>query len=297
MKPIDLSGMGVALVTPFNHNKAIDFDALGRLIDYQIEAGADYLVVLGTTSEAPTLESEERRAVREYAATRAAGRVPLVLGLGGNCTSAVVRELETLPTHAYSAILSVVPYYNKPSQEGIYHHYVAIHQASPLPVILYNVPSRTGVNMTADTTLRIARDCSRVIAVKEASGNLDQARRIIAEKPDGFTLLSGDDSATLPLIECGASGVISVIGNALPGPFAQMVHAALSGDIESARAIDNTLRPYYPLLSVEGNPAGIKCLLAEMGRIANELRLPLVPVSSATQQAIHTVFGQNNKNH
>lgn len=292
MEAPNLTGMGVALVTPFDHNKAIDFKALASLVDYQISRGADYLVVLGTTSEAPTLEADERAAVMRFVADRVAGRVPLVLGLGGNCTSTIVRELETLEAPGYSAILSVVPFYNKPSQEGIYRHYRALDEASHLPIILYNVPGRTGVNMTAETTLRVARDCRRVVAIKEASGRIDQARDIIEGAPEGFSLISGDDSLTYELISIGAVGVISVIGNALPEEYAEMVHTALKGDMLRAKALDDRLRAYYPLLSVDGNPAGIKSLLSLMGKIDNELRLPLVPASEDTRSRLARVWSE-----
>lgn len=292
MEAPNLTGMGVALVTPFDHNKAIDFKALASLVDYQIAQGADYLVVLGTTSEAPTLEAEECEAVMRFVADRVADRVPLVLGLGGNCTSTIVRRLETLDAPGYSAILSVTPFYNKPSQEGIYCHYRALDEASPLPIILYNVPGRTGVNMTADTTLRIARHCRHVVAIKEASGRVDQARDIIMGKPEGFSLISGDDSLTYELISIGAVGVISVIGNALPGEFAAMVHTALRGDLLKAKVLDDALRPYYPLLSVDGNPAGIKSLLSIQGRADNELRLPLVPATDDTRSRLARVWSE-----
>lgn len=286
MAQVNLSGMGVALVTPFNSQKAIDFSALSHLIDYQISQGADYIVVLGTTSENPTLEPDERLAVRRFVADKVGGRCPLVLGLGGNNTASIVRELLSLDPMPFSAILSVVPYYNKPSQEGIYQHYRALAEASPLPLVLYNVPGRTGVNMTADTTLRIAHEIPGVVAVKEASGNLDQARAILDGKPEDFTLLSGDDASTLALIKMGAKGVISVIGNALPAQFSRMVHAALDGDMAMAESIDNGLKPIYPLLGIDGNPAGVKSLLHIMGLVHNELRLPLVAAREATYQAL-----------
>lgn len=286
MAQVDLTGMGVALVTPFTHEKAVDFSALSRLVDYQIAGGADYIVVLGTTSENPTLEADERAALRKFVSDKVAGRCGLVLGLGGNNTSQLVREFETLNARDYGAILSVVPYYNKPSQEGIYQHYRVLAEASPLPVVLYNVPGRTGVNMTADTTLRIARECPGVVAVKEASGNMDQARTIIEGAPEGFTLLSGDDASTLSLISIGAKGVISVIGNALPQVFSRMVHAAMGGDMPEAGRLDAMLRPIYPLLGVDGNPAGIKSLLHIMGYCENSLRLPLVPAREATYRSL-----------
>ncbi|MDE6757500.1 MAG: 4-hydroxy-tetrahydrodipicolinate synthase, partial [Muribaculaceae bacterium] len=213
MARINLAGMGVALVTPFRQDKSIDFEALGRLLEYQIKNSVDYIVVLGTTAETPTLDADEKRQVREYVAQRVAGRVPLVLGVGGNNTMAVARELETTDLKDFSAVLSVVPYYNKPSQEGIYRHYAEIATRSPLPVILYNVPGRTGVNMTAETTLRLAREFENIIGIKEASGNIAQMDEIIKSKPADFMVISGDDGITLPMITLGEVGVIYVIGN------------------------------------------------------------------------------------
>ena len=230
MSKINLQGMGVALVTPFKADKSIDWDAFGRLLDYQIDNGVDYLVVLGTTSENPTLEPNERAEIRSFVTRRVGGRIPLVLGCGGNNTSAVIRELLTTDLSAFSAILSVVPFYNKPSQEGIYAHYAAIAKSSPLPVILYNVPGRTGVNMTAETTLRLAADFPNIVGIKEASGNMVQVDEIIQHKSPDFMVISGDDAVTFPLITIVAVGAISVIGNAFPRDFSHMVRLALDGD-------------------------------------------------------------------
>ncbi|MDE5935212.1 MAG: 4-hydroxy-tetrahydrodipicolinate synthase, partial [Muribaculaceae bacterium] len=269
-----LHGMGIALITPFKADKSIDFKALASLIDYQITNGADYLVVLGTTAETPTLTADERREVREFVASRVNGRVPLVLGLGGNSTTAVVDEISKTDLSAYCAILSVTPYYNKPSQEGIFQHYKLVSEASPRPVILYNVPGRTGVNMTAETTLRIASSCENVIAIKEASGNMSQMDEIIKRKPSDFMVISGDDGITFPLITLGAVGVISVIGNAFPNEFSRMVRLALDGRYEHALLIHHRFTELFNLLFVDGNPAGVKCVLNAMGFIENELRLP-----------------------
>ena len=290
MPKINLKGMGVALVTPFKADKTIDFEAFANLLEYQIQGGVDYLVVLGTTSENPTLEPEERVQVRQFVAERVAGRVPLVLGIGGNNTAAVVRELQTTNLSAYSAILSVVPYYNKPSQEGIYQHYAAVANASPLPVILYNVPGRTGVNMTAETTLRLAADFENIVGIKEASGNMVQVDEIIKHKTSDFMVISGDDAVTFPLITLGAVGVISVIGNAFPREFSRMVRLALSGDYEAARTIHHRFNDLFGLLFVDGNPAGVKCVLSIMGLCENELRLPLVPTRITTLEKIHSVL-------
>ena len=294
MARINLKGMGVALITPFRSDKTIDFDALARLLEYQINNGTDYLVVLGTTAETPALTPDEKRQVREFVAERVAGRIPLVIGIGGNNTAAVVNELQTTDLSAYSAVLSVVPYYNKPSQEGIYRHYEAIATASPLPVILYNVPGRTGVNMSADTTLRLARDFHNIIGVKEASGNITQMDDIIKRKPEEFMVISGDDGITFPLITLGAVGVISVIGNAFPKEFSRMVRLALSGDYQRALTIHHRFTELFSLLFVDGNPAGVKCLLHAMGYIENELRLPLVPTRITTYEKIRQVLTSLN---
>lgn len=290
MARINLKGMGVALVTPFKSDKSIDFDALARLLEYQVQSGVDYMVVLGTTSENPTLEPDEREQIKRFVVERVAGRVPLVLGCGGNNTAAVVRELSDADLSAYSAILSVVPYYNKPSQEGIYRHYAAVAQASPLPVILYNVPGRTGVNMTAETTLRLAVDFPNIVGIKEASGNMVQVDDIIKHKSEDFMVISGDDAVTFPLITLGAVGVISVIGNAFPREFSRMVRLALAGDYDNARAIHHRFTDLFGLLFVDGNPAGVKCVLNAMGYIENELRLPLVPTRITTHEKIRKVL-------
>lgn len=292
MSSVKLQGMGVALITPFRHDKTIDFPALERLVEHQIASGIDFLVVLGTTAEAATLTKEERHQVQEFVKQKAAGRVPLILGCGGNNTAALVDDLRHGDFSGYSAILSVVPYYNKPSQEGIYQHYSAVAQASPLPVLLYNVPSRTGVNMAAATTLRLAAEYPNIIGVKEASGNFVQMDEIIKHKDDGFMVISGDDGITFPLITLGAVGVISVIGNAFPKEFSRMVRLALDGDYAGARAIHHKFADLFKLMVVDGNPAGVKCLLNAMGYVENELRLPLVPTSAATRDKIHSVLSQ-----
>lgn len=290
MAHFNLKGLGVALVTPFKTDKSIDFDALGQLLDFQMENGADYLVVLGTTGETPTLSAQEKQAVRSFVKERTAGRIPLVLGVGGNNTMAIVEELQTLDLTGFDAVLSVVPYYNKPSQEGLYRHYMAIGEASPLPVILYNVPSRTGVNMTADTTLRLANDCHRICGIKEASGNFTQIEEIIKRKPEHFQVVSGDDGITYPLMALGAVGVISVVGNAFPREFGRMVRLCLEGYHEEALQIHFRFTELFNLLFVDGNPAGVKCALNAMGRMENELRLPLVPTRLSTNEKIHHII-------
>lgn len=289
-----LTGMGVALITPFNEDESVDYTALGRLVDYQIKNGIDYLVVLGTTAETATLTEDEKKQVTAFIINRVKARIPVVLGVGGNCTRAVVDELKTKDFTGVDAILSVTPYYNKPSQEGIYQHYKAIAEATELPVVLYNVPGRTGVNMTSDTTLRLARDFSNIVAVKEASGNIAQMDEIIKNKPKDFMVISGDDGITFPLITLGAVGVISVIGNAFPKEFSRMVRLALKGDYANALEIHHSFTELFNLLFVDGNPAGVKCMLNAMGFIENKLRLPLVPTRITTYEKIRAVMADLN---
>ena len=290
MADINLKGMGVALITPFKEDESVDYEALGRLVDYLLQNGADYLVVLGTTAETPTLTEEEKKKIIELVVTKVRNRIPIVLGVGGNCTKSVVDKLKNDNFEGIDAILSVVPYYNKPSQEGIYQHYKAIAQATELPVILYNVPGRTGVNMTAETTLRLAREFKNIIAVKEASGNITQMDDIIKNKPKDFNVISGDDGITFPLITLGAIGVISVIGNAFPREFSRMVRLALAGDYDSARTIHHRFTELFSLLFVDGNPAGVKSMLSMMGFVENRLRLPLVPTRIVTYEKIRNVL-------
>ncbi len=282
--------MGVALVTPFKKDKSIDLSALISLVDRQIAAGTDYLVVLGTTGETPTLTNEEKMLVRQTVIKTAAGRVPLVLGVGGNDTMSLQRQLENDNFDGFSAILSVVPFYNKPSQEGIYRHYEAIACASPLPVVLYNVHGRTGVNMIAETTLRLQRDFPNIIGIKEASGNFVQIEEIIKNKRPDFQVISGDDGITYPLITLGAEGVISVIGNAFPAEFGKMVRLCLEGRFTEALKIHFEFTELFNLMFVDGNPAGVKCALNSLGLIDNELRLPLVPTRLSTNERIHKII-------
>lgn len=277
MGNISLRGLGVALVTPFKPDMEIDFEALGRMVEHIVAGGADYIVVLGTTGETPTLSTEERKQIREFVKDKAAGRIPLVLGMGGNCTHALVSEIKQTDLTGYSAILSVAPFYNKPSQEGLYQHFAAIAKASPLPVILYNVPGRTGVNISAATTLRLAKEFDNVTAIKEASGNFKQIEEIINNKPERFQVISGDDALTYPLITLGAEGVISVVGNAYPEEFGRMVRLCLEGNFQEALPIHYGFTKLYDELFVDGNPAGVKALLHKLGMIDNVLRLPLVP--------------------
>jgi 4-hydroxy-tetrahydrodipicolinate synthase len=289
---MNLTGMGVALITPFKQDKSVDFPALARLLEYIIQNKADYIVVLGTTAETATLTEDEKKTVKEFVIERVNRRVPLVLGVGGNNTKALTDYLKENDLSAFNAILSVVPYYNKPSQEGIYQHYKAIAEASPIPVILYNVPGRTGVNMTAETTLRLARDFENIIGIKEASGNITQMDDIIKNKPADFMVISGDDGITFPLITLGAVGVISVIGNAFPKEFSRMVRLALHGQYDQALQIHHKFTELFSLLFVDGNPAGVKCLLNAKGMIENELRLPLVPTRITTYEKIRKVLNE-----
>lgn len=286
MEKKELYGMGVALVTPFDATGAVDHEALGRLVDYQVESHTDFLCVLGTTAETPTLDEEEQLAVRRTVAKHNAGRLPILLGCGGNCTHKVVSKLAKDPMDDADALLCVVPYYNKPTQEGMYAHFKAIAEATELPIILYNVPGRTGVNMLPETTLRLAADFKNIVGIKEASGNVEQIEYILRHRPEGFKVFSGDDGITLPLIKSGADGVISVIGNAYAAEFAELVHLAQSGQFTEAEAIDRRLAELYKLIFVDGNPAGIKCVMELRGMLQNILRLPLVPATQATREKI-----------
>ena len=287
-----MEGMGIALVTPFKADGSVDYEALVKLVEYQVQNGTDYLVVLGTTAETPTLTETEKAEIKRLVVTQVRRRVPVVLGVGGNCTRAVVDTLRQADLQDVDAILSVVPYYNKPSQEGIFRHYEAIAEATTRPVILYNVPGRTGTNMTAETTLRLARTFRNIVAVKEASGNIKQMNDIIKNKPADFQVISGDDGITYPLIALGAVGVISVIGNAFPREFSRMVRLALEGDYDNARVIHSRFMELFDLLFVDGNPAGVKSMLNMMGFIENRLRLPLVPTRLTTYEKIREILNR-----
>lgn len=282
-------GLGIALVTPFKSDGSIDIDALNRLVEYQIKGGADFLCIMGTTAETPTLTSDEKWMLKQHLVERVAGRVPILMGCGGNSTASVINELKTRDWSGIDGILSVCPYYNKPSQEGIYQHYKAVANATTLPIVLYNVPGRTGVNMTAETTLRLANDVENIVAIKEASGNIAQMDDIIKNKPRNFDVISGDDGITFPLITLGAVGVISVIGNALPAEFSRMVRLALKGEYRTSLSIHHKFTELFSLLFVDGNPAGVKAMLSEMGLIENQLRLPLVPTRLKTMEKISMI--------
>lgn len=274
------------MVTPFNTNSSIDHSGLKNIIDYIISGGVEYIVSLGTTGEAATLSSDEKKEIWEVTAEHTAGRVPLIAGIGGNNTAEVVRDIKKFDNSAYEAILSVSPYYSKPSQEGIYQHYQAIAEASDLPVLLYNVPGRTGMNMTADTTLRLAHDFKNIIGTKEASGSFDQFNIIIRDKPEDFLIISGDDAIALPLISAGAVGVISVIGNALPGILSTMVRMCLDGKFIEAQPLHYSLVEFTSLCFAEGNPGGVKTALNLLKICQDNLRLPLVKVGTDTTSKI-----------
>ena len=285
-----LKGMGVALITPFKEDGSGDYEALLRLVDYQLKNGTDFLCVVGTTAETPTLTKEEKEKVKRTIIDRVNGRIPILLGVGSNSTQAVVDSVKNDDMTGVDALLVVVPYYNKPSQEGIYQHYKAVAEATKLPIVLYNVPGRTGVNMTAETTLRLARDFKNIVAIKEASGNITQMDDIIKNKPADFDVISGDDGITFPLITLGAVGVISVIGNAFPYEFSRMTRLALQGDYANALTIHHKFTELFNLLFVDGNPAGVKAMLNMMGMIENMLRLPLVPTRITTYEKMRAVL-------
>lgn len=274
-----LSGTGVAVVTPFRKNKEVDYDALERIIDHIINNGVEYLVSLGTTGETPTLSKKEQAEIVQFTSDKINKRVPLVLGIGGNNTSEILAHFSNFSLKNITAILSSSPNYNKPSQEGIFQHYKAISEASPLPVILYNVPGRTGSNITAETTLRLAKECKNIGGIKEASGNMVQCMHILKNKPHDFLMVSGDDHISLPLIACGAHGVISVAANCFPKDFSNMIRLALKNDFAGAAKLHYKLLEGYDLLFAENNPAGVKAFMHQLKLIENVLRLPLVPLS------------------
>lgn len=283
-------GLGVALITPFTSDGNVDYKSLTRLVEYQIDNGADFLCILATTSEAPCLSTEEKEKVKQLVIEVNRGRLPLLMGCGGNNTKAIVEELKNSDWHGIDGVLSVCPYYNKPSQEGLYQHFKAIAEASPLPVVLYNVPGRTGVNLKAETTVRLANDCENIIAIKEASGSLEQVDEIIKNKPARFDVISGDDALTFSMVASGAAGSISVIGNALPKEVSRMIRLEFNGEYEAARIIHHRFTELYSLLFIDGNPAGVKALLHEMGFIENVLRLPLVPTRITTLQKMTEIL-------
>ncbi|WP_207424883.1 4-hydroxy-tetrahydrodipicolinate synthase [Desertivirga brevis] len=283
-------GTGVALVTPFTSDGEVDFRGLERLIEHQINGGVEYLVALGTTGESATLTKDEKKAIWEFTAEKVAGRVPLMAGIGGNDTREIVKAVEEFKIAGYEAILSVSPYYNKPVQEGMYQHYKAIAEAAHLPILLYNVPGRTGSNLAPETTLRLASDFKNIFGVKEASGNFDQFNQILKDKPADFLFISGDDSVTLPIIAMGGAGIISVVANAIPRQFSDMIRLCLEGKFKEAQPLHYKLIDFTNLMFAEGNPAGVKSALKHAGICSDTLRLPLVSVSTATSEKIKAAY-------
>jgi 4-hydroxy-tetrahydrodipicolinate synthase len=288
-------GTGVAIVTPFKKSGAIDFESFENIVNHVILGGVNYIVVLGTTGESPTISKLEKKALVEFSVRVINKRVPLVVGIGGNSTSDVVLAIHGTPFKGVDAILSVCPYYSKPQQDGIYQHFKLIAEASPVPVILYTVPGRTGSNISASTTIKLANDCPNIVGIKEASGNFDQIFQVIKNRPKDFLVISGDDGITLPLIAAGADGVISVTANAYPAMFSNMVKLALEGDVKSARTIHYQLIDFTNSLFSEGSPSGIKAALEIMNLCHQFLRLPLVPVSQEAYNLIQTRIGQLEK--
>lgn len=285
-------GIGVALVTPFSNDGQVDYVALDKLAQFNIQNGIDYLVVLGTTAETSTLTASEKKKVIQTVIGSNQGRVPLVLGLGGNNTAELIEQMKAPEVLQFDAVLSVSPYYNKPTQDGIYTHYKALSEASPVPVILYNVPGRTGSNVLPQTVLRLARDCENIIGIKEASGDVVQGMRILKEKPADFLVISGDDMTALPLILAGGSGVISVIGQGIPSVFSKLVHAGLADDLATANRLQHQCMPIVDMIFQEGNPAGIKSLLSQLGIGTPAVRLPLVAASGSLSSHIGQYLNQ-----
>ncbi len=287
-------GLGIALITPFKADGSVDYDSLERLLNYQIDNGADFLCILATTGETPCLSREEKNSITDLVKRVVRGRIPILKYCGGNNTALVLEEMRNSDWSGIDGILSICPYYNKPSQEGLYQHFRAIAKESPLPLVLYNVPGRTGVNMKAETTVRLAKDFPNIVGVKEASGSLEQVDEIIKNKPDNFNVISGDDALTFSMVASGAVGVISVIGNALPAQFSKMIRLEFNGEYDAARKIHHCFTELYKLLFVDGNPAGVKALLNDMGMIENVLRLPLVPTTITTKQKMADILKELN---
>ncbi|HEY2725742.1 MAG TPA: 4-hydroxy-tetrahydrodipicolinate synthase [Parafilimonas sp.] len=281
-----LKGTGVAIVTPFKKNGDVDYDALHKMIDFVIEGNVEHIVTLGTTGEAPTLNKPEKKDIIKYTYDVVKNRVPVVVGIGGNNTHELVHELETFPLDEAVAVLSTSPYYNKPSQEGLFQHYKTLAKASPKPILLYNVPGRTSKNIEADTTLRLANEVENIAGIKEASGDMAQCMKILRDAPKDFLIVSGDDALALPQLACGMQGVISVAANAFPKEFSEMVRSSLSNDFKKAKSINDKLIKAYELMFSENNPAGVKAFLSEMGLIKNNLRLPLVPLNKKLSEGV-----------
>lgn len=287
-------GTGVAIVTPFLPSGAIDFSAFEKILNHTINGGVNYIVVLGTTGESATVSKPEKKALIEFAVKKISGRVPLVVGIGGNSTPDVVLAIHGTPMKGVDGILSVCPYYNKPQQEGIFQHYKTISESSPVPVIIYTVPGRTASNISAATTLRLARECPNIIGIKEASGSFDQIFQVLKNRPDDFLVISGDDNLTFPMIASGADGVISVTANAFPSEFSQMVHHALKGDYPLAQSLHYRLLDFTNALFLDGSPSGIKAALTIMNLCHEEVRLPLVPVREEVRSLIRDQIAKLN---
>ena len=287
-----LRGTGVAVVTPFKSNFEIDYPALDKVIESLIHGGVEYIVTLGTTGETPVLDKQEKIDIVNHTFNQVGGRVPIVVGIGGNNTHELIKDLQQIPLDTAAAVLSASPYYNKPSQDGIYYHYKALAEASPKPIILYNVPGRTGKNMTADTTLRLANDVPNIVGIKEAGGDMAQCMILLRDRPSDFLIVSGDDALALPQLACGMDGVISVAANAFPKEFSEMVRFCLNGDFASAKQINDTLIKAYELMFAENNPAGVKAFITEMGLLENYLRLPGVPLSKGIHQSVKSFLGK-----
>lgn len=294
MKKFDLQGTGVALVTPFHKQGNIDFTAFGNLIEHTISGGVDYLLCLGTTSEYPTLSKQEKMAIVEYTIEKVENRVPIVLGMGGNDTRSLVDEIRKTDFSSIAAILSVAPYYNKPNQKGLYTHFKAVAEASDVPVILYNVPGRCGVNISAETCVQLATDFPNIIGIKEASGNISQCMDILMNKPQGFTVVSGEDALVLPLMALGMQGVISVTANAFPKQMSELVNHCLKLNMKKARAVHEKLLPFSKAIFEEGNPVGIKAALEIMNIASSNLRQPLVKASKPLQTKLQTIINNIN---
>lgn len=295
MKNKTFTGTGVALVTPFHKYGTVDFNSLRKIIDHTLSGQVEYLVVLGTTGETPAMSKAERTAVCDFVIEAVDGRVPIVMGVGGNNTQEILDTINGYDFTGIDALLTVTPYYNKPQQKGLYYHFKAIASISPLPVILYNVPGRTGVNMSAETTLKLAHEFRNVIAVKEASGNMNQIMKIIKDKPAWFEVISGDDALTLPMVAAGANGVISVVANLYPAEYSDMVRMALKGDFEHARKLHYRLFDLMETLFEDGSPSGIKAALEIKGLAPNNLRLPLVKVNKAVLLQLQTQIEELQK--
>ena len=278
-----LRGTGVALVTPFQSDLSVDYTALEKIIDFVINGGVEYLVTMGTTGETPTLSKSEKKAIVQFTYEKVAERIPVIVGVGGNNTNELVEELSTLPLEKATAVLSASPYYSKPSQEGLFQHYKTLAGASPKPLLLYNVPGRTGRNVTAATTIRLAREVKNIAGIKEASGDMAQCMEILRDRPEHFLVVSGDDALAFPQIAVGMEGVISVAANSWPRAFSDMVRLALKGDLKGAKTLNDRLIAGYELLFAENNPAGVKAAMSELGLIGNYVRLPLVPLSEGLQ--------------